>query len=88
MRIERAHKLGVKEARKRVDKVARDLQRQYSLTSEWHGDTLSFRGTGVKGDVQVTDRSVRFNLHLGFALMLMERQIRSTIEKTLDDHVG
>ncbi len=88
MRIEREHRLGVKEARKRVNKVAQDLEGRYSLTSEWNGDTLLFRGAGVKGDVQVAERSIRFNLHLGFALMLMERQIRTTIEETLDEHVG
>lgn len=87
MRIRREHDLGADEARSRVDKVAADLERQFSLKSEWRGDELHFRGAGAKGRVAVADDSIEFNIELGFALMMMEPAIRSAINAALDKHI-
>lgn len=88
MRIRRQHDLGADEARSRVDKVAADLERQFSLKSEWRGDELHFRGAGAKGRVAVTEDSIEFNVELGFALMMMEPAIRSAVNKALDKHIA
>ena len=88
MRIRRNHDLGLDEAKHRLDKVADTLSSQFSLRSNWQGDSLAFRGTGVDGKVDVTDESIEFNVELGFALMLMEAPIKNAIEKALDDELG
>ena len=88
MHIRREHDLGADEARSRVDKVAAELERQFSLKSEWHGDELHFRGAGAKGRVAVTEDSIEFNVELGFALMMMEPAIRSAVNAALDKHIA
>lgn len=87
MRIRRSHEFGIEEARRRIDEVAADLEQRFSLTTQWQGDNLAISGTGIKGQVTVTDQTVELNLKLGFALAIMEGPIRSAIEQNLDDHL-
>jgi len=84
MRIRRSHALGIEEARNRADRIAADLQQQFSLRSNWHGDALHVKGNGVTGQLTVDKSHIELNVRLGFALKLMEGPIRSAIEKTID----
>ena len=87
MRIRRDHHLGIDAAKSRVSEVAEELSQQFSLTSDWHGDRLNFRGSGVTGKVDVTHDRIEFNVKLGFALLIMEGPIRSAINNALDAHL-
>ena len=87
MRIRRSHDYGIDEARRRIDEVAAELEDRFSLTTQWQGDRLAISGTGIKGQVTVTDHDVELYLKLGFALAIMEGPIRSAIEQNLDDHL-
>ena len=88
MRIRRNHNLGIEEARKRADLIARDLQGQFSLRSDWRGDALHVKGNGVDGELHVTEDMIELNVRLGFALRLMEGPIRSAIESTIDEELA
>lgn len=87
MRIKRDHDLGIDAAKNQVSQIADELAQQFSLTSDWHGDNLSFRGSGVTGEVAVAENSIEFVVKLGLALMMMEGPIRSAINKALDEHL-
>jgi putative polyhydroxyalkanoate system protein len=88
MRISRSHTLGLEEARTRLDGLADELGRELSLTYQWRGDKLEFRGRGVDGHIGVTHSSVDIAVKLGLALKLFETRIRSAIETALDHHIG
>ena len=88
MRIRRDHDFGLDEAKRRVDGVAADISQKFSLRSNWQGNTLMFRGTGVNGQVDVAADSVEFHVKLGLALMLMEQPLRNAIETALDKELG
>ena len=88
MKIRRSHQLGIKEARSRANQIAGHLERQYSLTSTWHGDYLVVNGNGVNGQLVVAEESIELEVKLGFALKLMEGPIRSAIENTIDEHLA
>jgi len=88
MRIRRSHKLGIEEARNRADRIAADLQQQFSLKSAWQGDALHVRGNGVTGQLTVDDQNIELDVRLGFALKLMEGPIRSAIEKMIDEELA
>jgi len=88
MRIRRNHHLGIEEARVRADRIAADLQRQFSLRSAWEGDALHVKGNGVSGQLQVDEEHFELNVKLGLALKLMEGPIRSAIEKMIDKELG
>lgn len=88
MRISRSHELGVDEARNRVVRVAATLEKQFSLKSEWCDDELHFSGSGVQGQIAVSDNRIELHVRLGFALTMMEGPIRSAIEDVLDEEIG
>jgi putative polyhydroxyalkanoate system protein len=88
MKIRRSHSLGLEEARKRADRIAADLEEQFSLRTDWRGDALHVQGNGVHGQLQVDERHVEIHITLGLALKLMEAPIRSFIEKTIDDELA
>ena len=87
MRIRRNHQFDREEARTRVDGLARELEQQFRLRSEWQGDRLVFNGGGASGDVVLGDGIIELNVKLGFALKMMEPVIRSAIEETLDEQI-
>ncbi len=88
MRIRRSHNLGMEEARNRADRIAADLQQQFSLRSNWKGDALHVRGNGVIGQLKVDEQNIELNVRLGLALKLMEGPIRSAIEKMVDEELA
>jgi len=88
MRIRRSHELGLEEARIRIDRIAATLGNQYSLTSSWRGDHVVVSGNGVNGRIVVAHEYVEAEIRLGISLMIMRRQIRSSIEDVMDEHFG
>jgi putative polyhydroxyalkanoate system protein len=87
MRIERDHSLGTEEAKRRVDKIRQDVEAQYGLTTVWEGDDLRVSGSGVKGQIRVDERQIVVDINLGFAMMMLEGPIKSSISSTLDKHL-
>ena len=47
---------------------------------------LKISGSGVNGRINVTDQSVDVDVKLGFALMMLEGTIRTSIEDAMDKH--
>ena len=88
MYVRRQHDLGLDEARIRVQGVAESLQRQYSLSSDWHGNRLIFHGSGVNGYIEIDHQRIEVRVRLGLALKMMERVIRTEIERALDGHLA
>ena len=88
MRIRRSHNLGLEEARSRADRIAEDLQEQFSLRSSWNGDALQVQGNGVSGQLTVDEQNIELEVRLGFALKLMEGPIRSAIERMIDEELA
>jgi putative polyhydroxyalkanoate system protein len=88
MRIRRSHQLGVDRAKDRVNHLAGELEKKFSLTSEWRGDDLRFRGTGVHGRILVADSSIEIIVRLGLGLMMMKHPIRAEIEQILDNELA
>lgn len=88
MRIRRSHNLGLDEARKRADRIAADLQEQFSVRARWQGDSMHVEGSGVSGQLYVEDHAIELDVKLGFALKLMEGPIRSAIEKMVDEELA
>ncbi len=72
----------------RADRVAADLQQQFSLRSNWQGDALHVQGNGVSGQLRVDETHFELEVKLGFALKLMEGPIRSAIERMIDEELA
>ncbi len=87
MKIRREHSLGTTEARRRVDEIAADMGNRLNLSSEWRGDDLQVKGSGVDGTIAVSEDAIEIDINLGFAMKFMEGSIRTAIESTIDKHL-
>jgi putative polyhydroxyalkanoate system protein len=81
----RSHKLSLKAAKAVAQKTADDLAEEYDLKSEWEGDTLHFRRSGVDGQMEVTPSQIKLNVHLGFLLRPFRAKFEEHIERHLDE---
>ena len=82
--VERTHDLGKEAAREKADQLAQKLSEQYGLVPQWSGDTLNLKRSGVKGEVHVSEDSIRVDVELGLMMSAMSGMIKSEIEKALD----
>ena len=80
IKIERNHKLGTAEARKRVDTLEPKLKERYGVTLEWNGNVAAVKGTGVSGTLAVDDTKVAVNIKLGLLLRPLAGKIREGLE--------
>ncbi len=88
MRIRRRHSMDIEHVRQRVDELAADLGKRFSLHTEWHGNDLRVKGSSVHGHIAVTESLVEVDVQLGFGLGLMEGPIRRAIENAMDEHLA
>lgn len=84
IKLVRRHALPVARAKAIVQTVADDLARQYSLTSDWEGDTLHFQRQGVDGRMRVTNSEIDLDVTLGFLLKPFKGRLLDHIEHTFD----
>jgi putative polyhydroxyalkanoate system protein len=82
--IRRPHGKTHAEARALVDKTADSLSKKFGVASEWAGDTLHFRRSGVIGRIEVTKTELIVHAELGFLLGAMKPMIEREIKVQLD----
>jgi putative polyhydroxyalkanoate system protein len=86
--IERAHAMPVKKAREAADKFAAELDEKFDLESEWDGDTLHFRRSGVNGSLVLEKSRVVIDLRLGLLLSAFKGSFEEHINANLDRVFG
>ncbi|OGB01381.1 MAG: polyhydroxyalkanoic acid synthase [Burkholderiales bacterium RIFCSPHIGHO2_12_FULL_61_11] len=88
IQIERAHALGLPEARKLAFKWAEQAGEKFDLTCTYEegatSDLLSFSRSGVIGTLTVTGESFELSARLGFLLGAFKAKIEGEIAKNLD----
>ncbi len=80
IKIDRPHKLGTAEARKRVDALEPKLKEKYGVSLEWKGNVANVKGTGVSGTLAVEDTKVAVNVKLGLLLRPLAGKIKEGLE--------
>jgi putative polyhydroxyalkanoate system protein len=85
IKYRRPHSLSLAQAKKVAQKTADDLAQEYDLVSEWEGDTLHFRRSGVDGQLAVTPAEIRLDVRLGFLLRPFKARFEQHIERHLDE---
>jgi len=86
--ITRTHTLGLEAARAATDRVADDLRGEHGVKAHWEGDTLLVRGTGVRGELAVSDNLVDVKVKLRLAMRPFRRTLEKEINEQLDEHLN
>lgn len=87
--ISRSHSLPKDEARRKAEELAKSMEAKLGLTWRWAGDRIVFEAPsgaarGTKGDVHVTDNTVKVTVDLPFMLRVMKGTIENKIHEKLD----
>jgi putative polyhydroxyalkanoate system protein len=86
--ISKSHKLGTTKARAKVTKLAKQLEADYDLRSQWEGDTLVFDRAGLSGQLQVAKDQVHLTVKLGFLMAAFKPKIEEQLKANLDKFVA
>jgi putative polyhydroxyalkanoate system protein len=84
IRMIKYHSLPMAKARALVQQAADDLAEEYDLSSQWAGNTLHFRRSGVQGEMRVTDSEIDLEVTLGFLLKAFKSKFVEHIEHNFD----
>ena len=87
IRVKRNHKLGAREVRAAVDKVAQKLRKELDADCRWVGSSLQFTRSGASGQIDVNDEELEVNINLGMVLSPLKRKIEKSIEEEIDQHL-
>lgn len=86
--ITRPHPLGLDAARSVVEKVAARMREKFNVDTQWQGDTLHFRRSGVDGRIDVGPDQVRVQAKLGMLLSPLKPVIEDEIRSKLDEYLA
>jgi putative polyhydroxyalkanoate system protein len=87
IRVKRRHKLGAREARATVDKIAQKLRKELDADCRWVGSSLQFKRSGASGHIDVNEDDLEINIKLGMVLSPLKRKIEKSIEEEIDQHL-
>ena len=87
--ITKSHALSKDDAKKKAEELARSMEEKFSIVWRWDGDTIRFdapsgKAKGTKGEVAVTDKSVRVAIDLPFILRVLKGTIEGKVNEKLD----
>ncbi len=87
--IKRSHSIGLEEAKKKAENLARDMEKELGITWSWSGNSIKFdaksgAAKGANGSVDVDGSSVRVQIDLPFLL----RAVKGTIESKVNDKLN
>ena len=82
--LKRSHDLTAKAARRRVDRMAEALGREFDADCTWNGDVLSIEHANVTGTVKVGKKDIVLEAKLGFLLALFRDRVDAEITRILD----
>ncbi|MCL7943304.1 MULTISPECIES: polyhydroxyalkanoic acid system family protein [unclassified Marinobacter] len=82
--VHRAHSLDKDHARQAAETLAQDLSKQFDVNYQWEGDHLSFKRSGVKGHLNLTESDLHIHLELGLMLRPFKSRIEQEIHSQLD----
>jgi putative polyhydroxyalkanoate system protein len=84
----KTHSLPIAKAKALAQRAADRLAAEYGLSSEWHGDMLRLRRSGIDGRIFVTDSEIRLDVTLSFLLRPFKGKFVADIECDLNRLFG
>jgi putative polyhydroxyalkanoate system protein len=90
--ITRNHTLSIQDAKTKAEELAKSMADKFAIQWKWDGDTIRFdapsgAAKGTKGEVAVTDKTVRVAIDLPFMLKMLKGTIEGKVKEKLDSLV-
>ena len=82
--ITQKHHLSHKKAQAAANKVANHLAEKYDMESEWNGDVLTFKRSGVSGTLALLATEATLQITLGFLFKAFASTIEAQVHKNME----
>jgi len=87
--ITRNHSLPIQDAKTKAEELAKGMADKFGIQWKWEGDTIRFdapsgAAKGTKGEVAVTEKTVRVAIDLPFMLKMLKGTIEGKVKEKLD----
>jgi putative polyhydroxyalkanoate system protein len=87
--ITRNHTLPIQDAKAKAEELAKAMADKFGIQWKWDGDSIRFDAPsgvakGTKGEVAVTDKTVRVAIDLPFMLKMLKGTIEGKVKEKLD----
>ncbi|MEE4662024.1 MAG: polyhydroxyalkanoic acid system family protein [Halieaceae bacterium] len=76
------------EVRADAEALAAELEDKYGIRARWQGDTVTLRGNGVEGRLEIDAETVQVTVTLGLLARAFERPLRRIVDEHMDRYVG
>lgn len=84
--IRRKHGKTHAKARAAAEQLAAELKEEFDLNYAWAGDTLSFKRSGISGELILDSHDVVLTIRLGFPLSAFKSSIEREVHKFFDEN--
>ena len=85
IRIKQAHTMPLADAKKAAQEVTDKLAAKFEMKSNWEGDVLHFKRSGVDGHLSVTTKEATIDIKLGFMLGMMSGRIETEAKAMMNE---
>ena len=88
-RLSRDYTMPKEEVHTAAEALADDLSSRFNLSCRWNGerDRVTFKGSGAKGELNITETCVNLKIELGFLAAAFERPLKEAANEFLDEHM-
>ncbi|HJU70614.1 MAG TPA: polyhydroxyalkanoic acid system family protein [Paucimonas sp.] len=83
IRITQKHKLSHKKAKAAAQKIADKMAEKFDMSTEWEGDVLVFKRSGVSGMLAVYETEARLEISLGLLFKAFSEKIEDEVTRNM-----
>ena len=84
--FERAHHMGLDDARAATQRIADEMRSDYGVDSRWEGDALVFTRSGLSGVLNVSADTIRLEAKLGFLFSTYKARIAEHLDRNFSQY--
>ena len=86
--IRREHGLSLQQAKEAAGQIAERMAGEFDMTTQWNGDVLSFRRSGVAGTLALREHEAQIDITLDFLFKAFAGTLEEKVARNMDKFFG
>ena len=87
-KLSKAYTMPDDEVREAALGLARSLEREHGVKSNWKGDSVSIRGAGVDGEMRFGGGVIDVSVKMGMLTSMFASALKKEMQSYLDEYVS
>jgi putative polyhydroxyalkanoate system protein len=86
--IRREHQLSLQQSKDAAQQIAEKMAGEFDMTTQWNGDVLSFKRSGVAGTLALRENEAQIDITLDFLFKAFAATLEEKIVRNMDKFFG